>query len=453
MLPNVLNLLLVPLFAHHLGAAGYGALALLALFSTLAKIVFRLGLDAGFFRVHYDQPDEASRRRLAGTVALFGAAVGAALLVLTVLLARPLSSLLFGDEPAPARWVVLAAADVAVGTLAFVPLALLRIRERPALFSAFSIGRHLVNLLLKVVLLRAGWGVEGVLWSDVAATTAFVLALLPTLRGHLSLAFAAPLLKDALGFGLPKVPHGLFVQIQNLADRKILDLFLSRADVGLYQMGYTLGTAVKFPLSAFEPAWGPFLYAEIKKPDAPRTIARLATVAFAVFALCATAVATLGGEALTILTPYSPEFRAAAPVIPVVACAYLFHGIFLLTSVGIGISKRARYYPMVTAVVAAVNVGANFALIPRFGMMGAAWATLASYAVMAGMGAVLSQRLYAIPFERSRLLAFAAGGCAVYALGRLAPAALPAALAWKAVLLAALAGAVALELRRPRRLN
>ena len=34
-------------------------LALLALFSTLAKIVFRLGLDAGFFRVHYDQPDEA----------------------------------------------------------------------------------------------------------------------------------------------------------------------------------------------------------------------------------------------------------------------------------------------------------------------------------------------------------------------------------------------------------
>jgi hypothetical protein len=28
--------------------------------------------------------------------------------------------------------VVLAAADVAVGTLAFVPLALLRIRERPA---------------------------------------------------------------------------------------------------------------------------------------------------------------------------------------------------------------------------------------------------------------------------------------------------------------------------------
>lgn len=451
MLPNVLSLLLVPLFTTFLTAADYGNLALLALFSTLAKIVFRLGLDAGFFRVHYDQPDEASRKRLAGTVALFGAAVGVSLLALAALSARPLSWLLFGDEPAPAGWVVLAAADVAVGTLAFVPLSLLRIRERPGLFSAFSVGRHLLNLLLKVVLLRAGWGVEGVLWSDVSATSLFVLALLPTLRGHVTLVFARPLLKEALGFGLPKVPHGLFVQIQNLADRKILDLFVSRADVGLYQMGYQLGTAVKFPLSAFEPAWGPFLYAEIGKPDAPRTIARLATVAFAVFALCATGVAVLGSEALTLLTPYSPAFRAAAPVIPVVAGAYLLHGVFLLTSVGIGVSKRARYYPMITAVAAVVNVAANFLLIPRFGLMGAAWATLASYAAMAGMGAVISQRLYAIPFETERLVWLAAGGLAVFAGGRLGPAAFAPAIAWKATLLALYAGAIALALRRPRR--
>lgn len=450
-LPNVLNLLLVPLFTHYLLPADYGALALLALFSTLAKIVFRLGLDAGFFRVHYDQPDEASRRRLAGTVALFGAAVGALLLGATVLLARPLSWLLFGSEPAPARWVVLAAADVAVGTLAFVPLNLLRIRERPGLFSAFSVGRHLLNLLLKIALLTAGWGVEGVLWSDLAATAAFVLALLPTLRGHASAAFAVPLLKDALGFGLPKVPHGIFVQIQNLADRRILDMFVPRADVGLYQMGYQLGTAVKFPLSAFEPAWGPFLYAEIKKPDAPRTIARIATVAFAVFAACAAAVALVGGEALTLLTPYSPQFRAAAPVIPVVACAYLFHGVFLLTSVGIGVSKRARYYPAVTAVVAAVNVAANFALIPRFGMMGAAWATLASYAVMAAMGAVISQRLYPIPFEWGRLALLAAAALAAYLAGGLAPRHLAAAISVKAALWALYAGVGALVVRRPRR--
>ena len=356
----------------------YGALALLALFSTLAKIVFRLGLDAGFFRVHYDQPDEARRRQLAGTIAVFGAAVGAVLLVATALLARPVSWALFGDEPAPARWVVLAAADVAVGTLAFVPLSLLRIRERPGLFSTFSVGRHLLNLLLKVVLVRAGWGVDGVLWSDLIATCVFVLCLLPTLRGQVSLTFAGPLLREALGFGLPKVPHGLFVQIQNLADRKILDLFVPLSDVGLYQVAYDLGVGPEVRRLRLRAGLGPVPLR--RDQEARRAAHHRAPGDGRVRRVRRLRDGRRGAgraEALTLLTPYSPEFRAAAPVIPAVACAYLFHGIFLLTSVGIGVSKRARYYPMITAVVAAVNVGANFLLIPRFGMMGAAWATLA----------------------------------------------------------------------------
>ena len=57
---TVVNLLLIPLYTTYLGATEYGNLALLLLFATAAKIVFRLGLDAGFFRVHYDMDD---RRR------------------------------------------------------------------------------------------------------------------------------------------------------------------------------------------------------------------------------------------------------------------------------------------------------------------------------------------------------------------------------------------------------
>ena len=39
-------------------------------------------------------------------------------------------------------WVVLAAGDVFLGTFAFVPLSLLRIQDRPRLFSALSVVRH-----------------------------------------------------------------------------------------------------------------------------------------------------------------------------------------------------------------------------------------------------------------------------------------------------------------------
>jgi O-antigen/teichoic acid export membrane protein len=405
----------------------------------VAKVVFRLGLDAGFFRIHYELKTEAERRALAGTVSLFAGAIGAGLFAVVAAGASPLTAWLFGSTAAPRSWVVLVAGDVAVGTLAFVPLALLRIQDRPGLFSTFSATRHTVNIVLKVMLVRSGWGVAGILWSDLAATAVFSLALLPILVRNAAPAFSSTLLAQALRFGIPKVPHGLLLQVQNLADRKILDLFVTRGEVGLYQMGYNFGQGVKFATSAFEPAWGPFVYAQLGHPEARRTLARVATHVFAFFAGATLAVAVLGGDLLALLTPGNPAFRAAAPVIPVVALAYLLHGVFLLTSIGIGIEKKARYYPVITGAAAAANVAANFALIPRLGMMGAAWATVLSYAVMAALGFTISRRLFPIPFEGGRWLSAAATAAALYGLSALAPASLATRLAFELALLAAYA--------------
>src|SRR5205085_3720663 len=107
--------------------------------------------------------------------------------------------------------------------------------------------------------------------------------LVPVLARNARPALDRPALRAVLAFGLPKVPHGMLVQVLNLADRKILDLYVPRAEIGLYQMGYTFGTAVKFPLSAFEPAWSPFVYAQIKREGARETLARVSTYAFAAF--------------------------------------------------------------------------------------------------------------------------------------------------------------------------
>ncbi len=415
---TVVNLLLIPLYTTYLGATEYGHLALLMLFSTAAKILFRLGLDAGFFRVHYDMTSDSERRTLAGTVALFAAGASTVLMGLVLVLRGPLTRAFLGAG-IPESWIVLAASDVYLGTFAFVPLSLLRIQDRPQLFSALSVVRHTVNITLKVVLVSRGLGISGILWADVAATAAFALVLLPILVKNAAAAFSMPLLRDVLTFALPKVPHGVMLQVLNLADRKILDLFVTRAEVGVYQMGYTFGGGVKFAMSAFEPAWGPFVYARAREEGGASTLARVATYAFAAFAAAALAVAALGPDLLRLMTPRNPAFHAAAPIIPVIALAYLLHGVFLLTSVGIGIARQARYYPMVTGAAAATNVAANFALIPRFGAMGAAWATVLAYAVMAGLGHVFSRRVFPIPFEGSRLLRIAAAAAGAYALSTL----------------------------------
>jgi len=364
---NVVSFLLLPLFTRFLSPADYGVLGVLLLFSAMAKILFRMGLDGAFFRVHYDQKGETGQRRLAGTVALFAAGAGSLLLGGVVLWAGPLTRLLFSPASPPESWVVLAAADIYLGVFAFIPLNLLRIQDRPGLFSAFSVTRHTLHIGLKVVLVVRGWGVPGILWSNVIATGVFSLALLPILVRHASLRFSPQLLRETLRFGLPKVPHGVMIQVQNLIDRRLLLAFVDLSQVGVYHAGYMIGTAVKFALSAFEPAWQPFVYAQLRKPDAATTLARIVTYAFASFVSVGLGVAVLSRELVQLMT--APEFHAAAGIVPVVTLAYVLHGTFLLTSIGIAIRKKTGYYPFITAIAATCNISANLLLIPRIGMM------------------------------------------------------------------------------------
>ncbi len=92
-------------------------------------------------------------------------------------------------------------------------------------------------------------------------------------------------------------------------------------------------------------------------------------------------------------------------------------GVYLLTSIGLNITKKTGFYPASTIVAAAANVGLNYALIPRYGMIGAAWANAAAYGVQAALAYRFSQRVYPVQYERGRLaracaaslLAFAAG--------------------------------------------
>lgn len=432
-LPYVVNFFLLRVFTKYLTRADYGALGILLLFGVLTKIFFRMGLDAGFFRIYYEQTTDRDRKTLATTLFWTAFAVSLALLVGAALFARFLGSALIGADLDPAttgRWILLVAGDTFLNTFAFVPMNLFRMKGRPQAFTAMTLLRSFLNIGLKLALVVGGYGVTGVLLSDVISSALFVLALAPTLVDSLVPAFSWPMLRASLGFGLPKVPHGLAHQILNLSDRKLIEIYLGLAPTGLYHIGYMMGTGVKFFLSAFELAWAPFVYSKLSGPDAPSLIARIATYAFATLFGFGLLNAVFGRELLFLMA--EPEFHAAAPVIPVVVLAYMMQGVFALTSIGIGISKKSGYFPMMTFAAAGLNVALNVAWIPRFGLLGAAWATVAGYFLMAALGVYLGRKHYPIPFEWGRMLRVVVASGLAFAASLLAPEAIGPALGVKA---------------------
>jgi len=90
-----------------------------------------------------------------------------------------------------------------------------------------------------------------------------------------------------------------------------------------------------------------------------------------------------------------------------VLLAYIFGGISIHLNAGIFIEKKTAYlFP--TSVLAAVsNIVANYFLIPIYGIMGAAYATLIAYALGAISLFVIVQRFYPIHYEYGRALKIA----------------------------------------------
>jgi O-antigen/teichoic acid export membrane protein len=425
---SIINFLLLSVYVTYFSVEDYGVIGILGAMEVIAKIVFRFGLDGSFMRFFYDCPDEASRRRLASTIFFFLLALDGAVVAVLMAAAPMLADRFLGSRAHTTALRLMLLNTFAIG-FTFIPFHMLRIERKTVTFSLMTLVRAVMTILLRLVLVMTlGMGVTGLFLADVLVTVTIMAVLIRWFAPLIRPVFSSAVLRDALAFGLPRVPHAAAQQIVAVGDKFILPMFATIQAVGVYSMAVSFGLTQKLFLSAFESAWAPFYYATIREPDAPRVFRTVTTYGIAVLALLTAGLSAVGrqaAEAMThgrILAPDDPRWNDVATVITWTAIGVFLQGVYLLTSIGLNITKRTQYYPVATISAAAANVGLNFVLIPQYGIVGAAWANGAAYAVQAGLGYVLSQRFYPIAYEWGRIARVCLAGIAACAAARLMPA-------------------------------
>lgn len=415
---QTVNFLLLRFYVEYLTPADYGVLALLASIEAPVKLFFRWGVDGAFMRYWFDCEDEAERQRLSSTLFFFLLAVNGTLLMLSLAAAPLVSGRLLHSAGYTLALQLVLLNTFAIG-FTFIPFHVLRIQKRAREFSGLTFARSLATLVLRIVLVMGmGHGVMGVVVADVAVTAVLMVVLLKWFAPLIRSTFSMPLLRKSLAFGLPRVPHGVALQVMSVGDRFVLARYLPVRDIGFYSMGVSFGLIQKIALGAFEYAWAPFYYATAREPDAPRVFGAVTTYGVAMLALMTAGLSAIAYDLLNIVT--RGQYVGASGVVIWTAVGVFFYGIYLLTSIGLNITSRTQYYPVSTAIGATFNIGLCFALIPRFGIIGAAWANAAAYALQAAVAYILSQRFYPVRYEAGRVaravLAALAGYAAAWAL-------------------------------------
>ena len=416
---QIANFLLLPVYVLYLTPFDYGVLFLLAGIEAPAKLLFRWGIDGAFMRFWYDCDDDASRQRLASTLFFFLLAVNGVLLAASVLMAPLLSARLLGTPGYTLALQLVLLNTFAIG-FTFIPFHVLRMQNRAREFSALTFARSAATLLLRIVaVVGLGYGVIGIVITDLVVTVVLMAVMVRWFAPLIRPVFSPAVLRQSLAFGLPRVPHGFALQIMSVADRFMLEAFRSIKEVGLYSMGVSFGLIPKIALGAFEYAWAPFYYATSREPGAQKIFSTVTTYGVAALALMTAGLAAIAADLLELMT--RGEYTAAAGVVTWTAVGVFFYGIYLLTSIGLNITSHTRYYPVSTATGAGVNLLLNFMLIPRYGIMGAAWANGAAYAVQCVIAYRYSQKFYPIVYERERLSRAVAAALLGWAAAHLLP--------------------------------
>jgi O-antigen/teichoic acid export membrane protein len=435
---RIIAVLLLPVYTRYLTPSDYGTIETLLALTTVMGLILRAGITSAFFRFYFDVEDEAGRLRVLRTSFWFTMGGGTLGLLLLLVLAEPVSSLFFGTTDAAN---LVRASGVALwATVNYEQLtALFRVEERSTAFVAASLTNVLLTIGLTLFLVVAlDEGPLGVIVGNFSGTLIVYLALLGYRREQLGLQFDRGLLREMNRFGLPLVPTALFLWMTNFSDRFFLVWLADVAEAGLYSVGVRVASAMVLVLTAFRMAWPAFAYSIRDEREARRTYAFVLTYLTLLTAWVALALTLLAPWLVDLLA--ADRFAESAEVVGPLAFSTVSYAAYVVVAIGVGRARRTTFNWVVTGAGAAVNVGLNLLLIPAYGMMGAAIATVAAYTTMAlGMG-WWSQRIYPVPYQWRRVATAAFGAVALAAIGKALDVGLPAAvcliLAYPLVLLA-----------------
>jgi O-antigen/teichoic acid export membrane protein len=402
-----LTFLLVPFYTNILLPGEYGIVAYLFSIIAFLTIFFSYGMESAYFK--YASTGEIGTPQQNFSTPFLSLLVTSFLFSSILTLFRSDLSAVMGFGEAGPRLVAYAAWILCFDTIALVPFAALRLQHRAGLFAIVKLVNIVINVTLNVFFLAVlGLGIEGVFLAGLTASGLTVLLLLALTGKTLNLHFSFSLWKQLLKFGIPYVPAGVASIALQVIDRPILRALTDDATVGIYQANYRLGIIMMLLVSTFDYAYRPFFLNNANQPDAKQLYARIATYFFIlmtlVWLLVTLFVRDIVGIQLFDRYLIHPDYWHGLSIIPVIMFAYMLNGWSILFMPGIFIQKKTQYLPLITGVAALVNIGANFALIPRYGIMGAALATLFSYMVNALGMYLVTQRFYPIQYESKRLL-------------------------------------------------
>jgi len=412
---KAVGFIMIPIYTHFLAPHEYGVMDMLDLTIVLIGMLVGMGMGSAIFRFYYSSEVDRDRQEVIGSALWFSAAITGLVALVVAALARPASSLIF-RSPIYAHFLQIAILAFWLSTLAETCKTYLRVKQRSVFFVTVSLVQLALSLSLNIYLIAfRRMGVMGFLLSSVISNTVIAAALMLYTVSEVGLHFSMTKTRQMLDYGLPFVFSGIGLFVLNFADRYFLNAFAGLDAVGVYALAYKFGFTINvLAVAPFLQMWQAQMFLIERERDAKETYVRMFEY-FAAFILLAVLAVSLFIEYILKIAA-GPEYFSAYALVPLVALAYVFSGWAQYFRLGMLLTRRTRPIATIMAGTGVVTLALYWVLIRRYHAMGAAVATVLSFALMAAWTFIVSQRIYPIPYRPRRIAALVGGAALCYAV-------------------------------------
>jgi Membrane protein involved in the export of O-antigen and teichoic acid len=379
-----------PILTRLLSVEEYGLLGLVT--STLALLVAcgKVGFQQSIVRYYGEmmaKKADFTPAEYFSTVVIGMLGCGAGVTVVWLVVSQMIPTSWWND-PRVAPLFAWTSILVLIRVMDSAALNILRAQQRSMVYSIYSVVRRYAVLGSAVALMLWVWrGLHGffagTILAELAFTSVMVVLLLRVLGGRPA-EFSPKLFRTLFFFGVPFIGLELAATVLKVGDRYVIQMDLGDGPLGVYSAAYNLSDYVgMIVVGSLGQAVSPVMTRIWEESGAQATrefVERMLHFYVLLGAALVAGLTAIGGELLSSLA--TNRYVEGREVIGYLMTSQALSGIVVLLAAGLYFEKNTKSMMWSVLAVSIFNLVLNIALVPRFGVVGSAGATVISQCVL-----------------------------------------------------------------------
>lgn len=374
LLQKCFSFFLLPLYTAYLTTEDYGITSITGSFTATMSFIVTFSLFSAVLRFYVDlKSDPEKLRRFYGTVVLFVFISGAFFAGLFTVLRNSLTKYIFGDiDFYPVIMICLI--ELTFHCQHTMYQNILRSQQKATKCAVLSLTYFFVTLGLNILFVVGfKMGATGVLLSALISgllyTIYFVADMLRTKA--MALCFDFKLLKDALKYSIPIMPHNLSTSITMLISKVLIQGTTSLAALGVYSVATQFGNMADTVQTYINNAYGPWLYERLhEKGDGYKaTIRSVVNMLCSVTGVFFIALSLFAHDYILLFIDKS--YLGAWKYVPLIVIVFAVKiPYYFYINILFYYKKASRMIFIATLSSSILNMVLSYILIPRFDVYG-----------------------------------------------------------------------------------